>query len=282
MPEVKNDYKIIFFDVGQEDATLIQKIPENNAVLIDAKDAGPVCDYLRNKGNLEAIFITHWDSDHINGIPNILTWLSDNHNQQNIASVFINPPPPVDTKIAKRLKLKLHEAYEENIIQFGSVFNEGKSIKTIEQIGGIFYIIWPDYKQIIVHHDKNVGSLILRFEVGLCNLLLGGDVDGSVWPGIEKIDRKLLKADILKYPHHGGKLKKNENDWSGTDLIENVKPEWVVVSVGKNNQYNHPSNEFESAKQKFPEIKFLSTQDGTIDMQLESSKGKIYYQGKKI
>jgi len=265
MHKLQYNYNIIFFNVGQGDATLIQSVSTKSSVLIDAKNGKPICNFLCNAAKLEAIFITHWDQDHIYGIPEILNWLSEN--RQNQIDVFVSPKNSC-SKIAKRLARRLNEADEDKIISIKSPFNEN-----IKKIGGDFYVLWPQYKQCVINPDeRNNSSLVLRFEAKLFTLLLGGDADGSVWP---QIDAKWLKADILKYPHHGAKLKKSENDWSGTELISAVKPRRVVVSVGKNNSYCHPSSEFKKANSNFSEIEFFSTENGNINIQVETTTGKM-------
>lgn len=95
-----------------------------------------------------------------------------------------------------------------------------------------------------------------------------------------KLDKTALKADIFRYPHHGGELYENEGDWSADELISKVNPDWVVVSVGKNNPHGHPSEEFRQAKSRYPTIQFLNTTKGNIRLQMESSTVNIIRIGK--
>jgi competence protein ComEC len=268
MNKTQHDYEVIFVDVGQGDATIIQKISNKHSVLVDAGIPNPVLSVLKQNAELEAIFITHWDKDHIDGMPAVINWLS-NQNQKEV-EVFVNRQFP-SSNISKRLSKTLDEALGNGTIIHSMVYKEFP--KQVKLIGGTFFILWPLHKTGLLYpDDRNLDSVILRFEVRKFSLLLGGDAKGDVWP---QLDQTALKADIFRYPHHGGKLYRNKDDWSADELISKVNPDWVVVSVGKNNPHGHPSEEFRQAKSRYPIIKFLDTTKGNIRLQIESSTGHI-------
>lgn len=268
MHKAQHDYEVIFVDVGQGDATIIHKLSNMHSVLVDAGVADPVLSILKQSAELEAIFITHWDKDHIDGMPTVINWIKDQ--RQKAANVYINLQYAT-TDIAKRFRRTLDEACGDRTIKLKPACNDSKD--TIEIINGKISILWPPHAIVITHpDDRNFGSSVLRFEVGDFDLLLGGDAGGDVWP---QIDQTALKADIFRYPHHGGKLYKNKDDWSADELISKVNPDWVVVSVGKNNSHGHPSEEFRQAKSRYPTIQFLDTTKGDIRLQIESSTCNI-------
>ncbi len=72
MHKAQHDYEVIFVDVGQGDATIIHKLSNIHSVLVDAGVADPVLSILKQHAELEAIFITHWDKDHIGGMPTVI------------------------------------------------------------------------------------------------------------------------------------------------------------------------------------------------------------------
>lgn len=47
----------------------------------------------------------------------------------------------------------------------------------------------------------------------------------------------LADIDILKVGHHGS------NTSSSVDFIDSINPKYSIISVGKNNRYDHPSKE---------------------------------------
>ncbi|MBW1701306.1 MAG: hypothetical protein JRJ69_00500 [Deltaproteobacteria bacterium] len=268
MGEIQYDYEAIFIDVGQGDATVITRLSNMHSVLIDAAVGNPVISVLKDSEVLQAIFITHWHKDHIDGMHAVLNWLAKQ--QKRTVNVYINPQDS-STITAKNLRRTLDEKYNDGIINLKPAFEKAES--SLEIINGKFRILWPRWKEIITKPDMlNLGSLIILFKVGAINLLFGGDAGGDVWP---QIDKTFIEADIFKYPHHAGKLHKNENDWTADNLISKVKPEWVISSVGKKKQHGHPSKEFISTKSRYPKIHFLDTTEGNINLQIESATKKI-------
>ena len=68
------------------------------------------------------------------------------------------------------------------------------------------------------------------------SLLLMGDAGKEVEKAIiEKYNLKNI--DILKVGHHGSKTS------SSKQFIESIDPIYSIISVGRNNRYNHPNNE---------------------------------------
>jgi len=268
MHKAQHDYEVIFVDVGQGDGTLIRQLSNMHSVLIDAGAGKPVLSVLKQSSKLEAIFITHWDKDHIGGMPGVISWLSNQH--QKTVNVFINLQD-TSTDIAKKFRRTLEEAYNNGTIELKPACNDSKG--SIEIIDGKFLILWPPHATVVLHpENRNLGSLVLRFKVGVFSLLLGGDATGDVWPCI---DHMSLKTDIFRYPHHGGALFNGTNSWSADQLISKVNPDWIVVSVGANNPHGHPSKEFIDAQSRHPNIQFLYTIKGNINLKIESSTANI-------
>lgn len=261
------DYEISFLAVGHGDATLICQTAKKHAVLIDAATAAPVLSGLSAIKELKAIFITHWDKDHIGGMPAVISLLKSQNNKD--VAIYINRQYS-DTKTAKRFSRTLDEGLEDGIIKIEMAYkdNPGK----VRLIGGIFVILWPyHYVGIINPQDKNLDSLILRFEIEAISVLLGGDANGVVWP---QIANKKLRSNVLRFPHHGGRLLTSKESWSSDKLIGEVNPEYVILSVGVHSR-NQPSKEFIKAMKKHPHRKFLKTSEGTISLQMESKSGDI-------
>lgn len=246
----------------------IHNLSDMHSVLVDAGISNPVLSVLKQHAELEAIFITHWDKDHIGGMPAVINWIKDQ--RQKAVKVFVNRQFPA-SNISKRLRKTLDEALGNGTIIHSMAYKEFP--KQVKLIGGTFFILWPLHETGLLYpDDRNLDSVILRFEMEKFSLLLGSDAKGDVWP---QLNRTALKTNIFRYPHHGGKLYKNKDDWSAAELISKVNPDWVVVSVGKHNSHGHPSEEFRQAKSRYPTIQFLDTIKGNIRLQIESSTGNI-------
>ena len=103
----------------------------------------------------------------------------------------------------------------------------------IIKIGNIdFYIINPKYNM----NNENDNSLVIYFTINNKNILYMGDSSSVVEERIIN-DYKIGKIDILKVGHHGS------NTSSSKVFIDEIKPLNSVISVGKNNRYEHPNKE---------------------------------------
>ncbi|HEV2636174.1 MAG TPA: MBL fold metallo-hydrolase [Actinocrinis sp.] len=65
------------------------------------------------------------------------------------------------------------------------------------------------------------------------HLLLTGDIEQPVQADLLAVDRALLRADVLKVPHHGSA---NQDP----DFVRAVDPTASIISVGAGNPYGHP------------------------------------------
>ena len=261
------DYEISFLSVGHGDATLICQTTKKHAVLIDAAAAAPVLSALFTIKELKAIFITHWDEDHIGGMPAVISLLKSQNNKD--VAFYINRQYS-DTEIANRFSRTLDEGREDGTIKIAMAYKEYPG--QVELIGGLFIILWPCHHVGIINpQDKNLDSLILKFEIEAMSVLLGGDAKGVVWPQIENTK---LRSKVLRFPHHGGRLSTSKESWTADKLISEVDPEYVVLSSRKKSRH-HPSQEFFEAMKNHTTRKFLFTSEGTIILQAESKSGAI-------
>ena len=74
-------------------------------------------------------------------------------------------------------------------------------------------------------------SIVLKITYGNVSFLYTGDAESL---SEEEITSD-VSADILKVGHHG-------SDTSTSDeFLARVNPSYVIISVGANNSYNHPS-----------------------------------------
>ena len=86
------------------------------------------------------------------------------------------------------------------------------------------------------YQDENDSSLVLYMLFNDKKILLMGDASKTVEQDlIDKYD--LPNIDYLKVGHHGSKTSTSSN------FIDVVNPKYSIISVGKNNLYNHPNAE---------------------------------------
>lgn len=236
--KVKENFSVSFIDVGQADSVLIRN--GNYNMLIDAgnnEDGEKLVNYFKSLGIEEFtyVFATHPHEDHIGGMDDIINnFKIDNYYMSNKLSTTKTFMDVLDALDGCNLKY--------------TVPNKGDTLKLGD---ANIKVIYPgDDKSNI-----NDSSIVLKITYGKNSFLLTGDATSNVE---RKIYNEDIKSDVLKVAHHG-------SSYSSTDVfLDRVKPYYAVISVGKNNIYNHPSNKtLEKLNKK--NIKVYRTDlDGTI------------------
>ena len=92
--------------------------------------------------------------------------------------------------------------------------------------------------------------------------------DASVTTEKEILNKyNLPDIDVLKVGHHGSKTS------SSKDFIDEINPNYSIISVGKNNRYGHPNKEVLN-NLKNSKI-YRTDEDGSIMFKPKSNKLKI-------
>lgn len=87
----------------------------------------------------------------------------------------------------------------------------------------------------LAEEDENNGSIILRIEYGATSFLFTGDAEKEEELSVLSAGAE-LRSTLLKVGHHGSYTS------STREFLEAVRPEYAVISVGKENDYDHPHN----------------------------------------
>lgn len=217
--------KVLFFDVGQGDSILIYR--GSYQILIDGGPNGEAV--LEKLGRslpfwdrrIEVVIATHPDADHLSGLVDVL--------ERYKVNLVIDSGMESDSQVYK----KFEEVIREKGIR-KELGREGEKIRIGE---AVLEIMSPKagFSGGKVK-DTNRESIVSRLTFGVNSFLFMADAP------IEKENELLskypdLKARILKAGHHGSKYS------SGEEFLGKVKPEEVILSVGKNNRYGHPALE---------------------------------------
>ena len=210
--------KVVFLDVGQGDAILLQD--ETAQVLIDG---GPGMAVLRELARempwfdrkIEVVVNTHPDRDHLEGLLHVL--------ERYEVGLVLMPEVRHDSQLyAAWLKLLEEKGVPVRFARAGQGLKAGDL--EIAVLGPM-----PD----LVSRKTNDASVITRVDFGEMSWLLTGDAEKKVENALAGAYSDVLDADILKAGHHGS------NSSTHAVLIQAATPAAAVISVGENS-YGHP------------------------------------------
>jgi len=220
----KPSIKVNMLDVGQGDAFLIQT--GSATVLIDTgeyKYYDQLKSQLKQLGvdKIDALIVSHFDTDHFGSAQSVLRDYAKD-------GVFVHPTRPSTSQTYKYLMDAVAKYGYKEIVLTGK--DEGKVVKEISLDGMVFTLLAADEGE-----DTNDSSLVLRMTYGKSSWLFTGDASSSVLNKVMDEYPSLIKADVLKVSHHG-------SDYSNPVLfIKNVGAKMALISVGKDNDYGHPT-----------------------------------------
>jgi len=237
-----------FIDVGQGDSTLIYASP-NDAILIDAgpPEAGKnkVLPILMENhiNNLRYIIATHYHSDHIGGIPEVIRGPDD------IAGTSddIIPTKGVLDR-GGDYEGSVYDAYQESTKDYritvypGYSFNIGTA--SVEVVAANTQVVNSEQTYEDLNVDENSLSIVLLVEQDGFRYLHASDITGGGGdPPYQTLDLETPIAeyvgdiDVLRVAHHGSKTSSNK------DFIDITDPEIAIISLGDDNDYGHPDTD---------------------------------------
>ncbi|MDA8228619.1 MAG: ComEC/Rec2 family competence protein [Desulfitobacterium hafniense] len=250
--------KVTFIDVGQGDSILI-KTPSGKHLLIDG---GPkegeeaVLSTLKTKGVTDlSILVTHNHADHISALDDVVK-------QYKVNKIYM-PEMPAKASVSMEKFLT-------------TVQNKG--LKLSKASAGLKLDLDEEVKAELVaplrqeYEEENNYSAVLRLNYGETNFLFTGDAESLSEK--DMLDSKMdLKATVLKIGHHGSQSSTSEK------FLKAVSPKYAVISVGKDNDYNHPSDRILKRLQDLKVQTYRTDLYGTItvesdgkNVQLKTSK----------
>lgn len=234
------DIEIHFLNVGQGDATLILDYIDRRAMLIDCHRNGEShVEQLVTAANaqLEAVFISHFHTDHFEAIPNIVQ-------RRTEASIYCNHSVVRTSRRDQRLQIRAFKRWLAEEKSAGRGRYEVRDGKT----GRVGKVSWRCLAPDISLADSAEGdgsenrmSIVLLLSLPQLSILLGADADSVVWRHV--LDRHSEAVDILRVPHHGGPMRPIDIV-TPSDIVETYKPKHLIISVGTGNRYGHPSAEW--------------------------------------
>ncbi len=205
-----NSIKLVFFDVGQGDATLFM-LDDGVNILIDTggsifneKQNENLAKYTiypflkeRNIRKLDYIILTHGDKDHMGSLSYLLEYVGSDNTYINCNSIN-ELEENLDSKILTSLTLT-----GENYRFDFSCSDNG---------------------------NENDSSIVTKAKLYNTTFISMGDMS------FEKEIKTVINSDIYKISHHGSKTS------TSIDVVNKVNPKYAIISVGKNS-YGHPNDD---------------------------------------
>ena len=217
--------EVIFFDVGQGDATLIQT-NDGKQILIDG---GPGKTILAKLGNalpywdreIELVILTHPHADHLDGLIEVLK-------NYDIKTVLDSGARYHTADYAEWQRLLKEKQIPALIAKAGQRVHLSSS--------AFLDVLAPlentmDTSSDDIHDAMIVARLTMREQHGV---LFAGDAERRVEHQLLASFPHMLDADVLKVGHHGSKTSSSEA------FLKAVSPDTAVISVGAKNRYGHP------------------------------------------
>jgi competence protein ComEC len=209
--------RVTFLDVGQGDATLIQR--GGAALLFDTGPPdGPIVARLRRAGvrRLDLLVVTHAQDDHDGGAAAVLrampvgTVLDGRDGVRDVAGARM----AVEAR-SRRVRLVVPRA--------------GQTLR----VGGVtIHVLWPVAAPALRDPgaDPNQRAIVAEARADGVRLLLTADAESDV---LDRLD--LESVDVLKVSHHGSA------DPGLPALLARLHPRLAAIEVGRNNRYGHPA-----------------------------------------
>jgi len=248
MPEVTGTFDFTILKAGQADAIFMQT--ENHSIILDCgeKDDGDeLVELLQEKGisNVDYIFITHFDKDHVGGFPEVM----DNVTASNIIV------PDYEGN---------NDEYEEYL---KTVSDKGLQITTLTEdtsftLDDVLFEVSVPRKQSYAEGDNDF-SLVISVTHGENTFLFTGDAEADRLT--EVISAFGRQYDFLKVPHHG-KYNKNTKRF-----ITTIKPTYSVICDSEKN----PAEDETVSILEFVESEIYSTGNGNVSVLSDGKEIKI-------
>lgn len=225
----KPELEIMINSVGQGECIVIRNSEVTYMVDCGSTDIGEIADKrvistlkAQRIKEIDYLFITHGDNDHISGIMEMIE--REDEFGIRINNLVMSMEIPKDDAYIKIVELaKAHET--------GVLYLEEDDCLSVGELK--VRSLYP--KKDTVCLDRNESSLILDVEYGQFTMLLTGDAPSSIEE--EFIGKLRNEYTILKVAHHGS------GESTSDEFLSKTNPLIGVISCGIDNSYGHPHKE---------------------------------------
>ncbi len=239
---------VSFLDVGQGDATLLQR--DDATILVDTgPPGGPILRRLREAGvgRLDLLVITHAEADHEGMAPAVLRA----HPTRLVLNGGVGR-----TAVQRALPALAARAGARTVAA-----EAGQRLR----LGGLeFRILWPPLGRVPVPGENpNQWAVVAHVRLGGFDLFLPADAESDALAGVE-----LPVAEAMKVAHHGS------DDPGLPAQLARVRPAFAAIEVGARNTYGHPTPSTLRALSAVREVA-RTDRDGTIRLRVAGGRMRV-------
>lgn len=245
---VTGEFDFTVLKAGQADAIFMQT--QNHSIILDCgekDDGGKIVELLKEKNinNVDYIFITHFDKDHVGGFPEIM---------ENITASNIIVPNYEGNNDEYAEYLKTVNEKELNIT---SLTKDTSFV--LDDV--LFEVSTPKKKS--YDESDNDFSLVISVTHGKNTFLFAGDAEKD---RLEEVISEFGEHyDFLKVPHHGRYNKNTEK------FLNTIKPTYSVICDSKKN----PAEDKTVSLLESVGSEIYSTKNGNISVSSDGEEIKI-------
>ena len=258
--------ELIILDVGHGNCALIKDA--NNVIVIDCPPGGILSETLEHLSIQEIlhILISHSDADHIGGMIDLLA-----DKNIRIHNVHLNPDAIKKSELWLDVRFALKDAQQRGT----KVSSELTTTKTGSlNIGLVNIEVLAPTPELILSgaggadlQGKKLTSNSVSAVIGVVHnehriAILAGDIDQV---GFENLiqDSTSLIADILVFPHHGGKPGSADAKTFAQKFCGFIKPRLIIFSIDRTRFSNPRPEIIEGLRSVLPDAHILCTQLST-------------------
>ncbi len=260
---------LTFLDVGQGDCIYIEN-EDKSRYLVDGGSSSVsgvgeyrILPFLKSQGAslLDAVFVTHPDEDHCNGIRELL--VEGEKQGIKIDTLIL---PDIAASARGESYLALVDAAGESGIPVAYI-SRGQRLER-----GELSLICLHPGEGEASGEPNEYSIVLRLVYKGFSALLTGDVEGAGELQLTRLlqeNDKFQEVTVLKAAHHGSR------NSTGTEFLGAARPGLAVISAGKNNKYGHPHAEMIERLKGAGCVIYETSKDGAVTVRADKSKVRV-------
>lgn len=264
-------WKLVFLDVGQGDGIYVAT-EDGKHYLFDGGSTSrskigknvlvPFLKY-EGVGELDCVFLSHPDEDHISGVLEIL----EGQTELGIRVKAVALPD-----IAEGAKGDSYRKLEQAAavagcrvlyLSSGMTLQNGElAIRCVNPVKGAYI------------EEANEYSACFLLEQGSVQVLLTGDITGDseqqMWQEIQPYLQEESRILIWKIAHHGSRFSTPQ------EFLEAAMPDMAVISCGAGNSYGHPHEELLQRLETTPARVYRTDYHGAITVEVRGGRVRCY------